>query len=113
MSPRYKRKQLAYQPIGLVELEQPKIGAESTGKELTLMGTATLAPDSVAELRRRPVSELPEYLTRPELAAYTGIAPQTLARWASEGVGPKITRWNRAVRYKRADVIAFLNGEAA
>jgi len=71
------------------------------------------APSETQALRRLPASDLPEYLTRPELAAYTGVAVQTLARWASEGVGPRITRWNRAVRYKRADVIAFLNGEAA
>jgi hypothetical protein len=71
------------------------------------------APSETEALRRLSASELPEYSTRPELSAYTGIAVQTLARWASEGVGPKITRWNRAVRYKRADVIAFLDGEAA
>lgn len=65
-------------------------------------------------LRRLSVDELPEYLTRPELAAYTGVAVQTLARWAVEGVGPRITHLGRRhVRYKRADVIAFLDGKAA
>nr|WP_254304608.1 helix-turn-helix domain-containing protein [Rathayibacter sp. VKM Ac-2835] len=59
-------------------------------------------------LRRLPVDELPEYLRRPELAAYTGVAVQTLARWATEGTGPKITHLGRHVRYKRAHVKSWL-----
>lgn len=53
-------------------------------------------------------------MTRPEVAEFTGIAVQTLARWAVEDTGPKITRLGtRAVRYRKADVLRFIESGAA
>jgi excisionase family DNA binding protein len=57
----------------------------------------------------RRLEDLPDLLTRSEAAEYLGVSPQTLARWAVEGVGPKITRIGRKhVRYAKADVLAFV-----
>lgn len=63
--------------------------------------------------RIRSIDELPDLSSRAELAAYTGIAPQTLARWASEGTGPKFIKIGAAVRYRKVDVLEFLEAQAA
>lgn len=65
----------------------------------------------IAELRR--AEELPDLLTRKELSIFTGISVQTLARWAVEKTGPKITRLGHAVRYRREDVLDFVEQGAA
>lgn len=62
--------------------------------------------------RIKTLDELPEYASRAEVAEYTGIAPQTLARWGSEGVGPKFIKLGGAVRYKKADLVAWLESAA-
>lgn len=57
----------------------------------------------------RDFSDLAELSTRPQLAEFSGVSVSTLARWASEGVGPKITRLGtRAVRYRRADIVSWI-----
>jgi len=53
--------------------------------------------------------QLPDLATRSEVAAYTRVAISTLARWAMEGRGPAFVRLGRAVRYRRADVIAWVD----
>jgi len=61
----------------------------------------------------RTVDELAELSKRKELADFTGLSVQTLARWAVEGVGPKITKLGgTAVRYRKADVLAWLERES-
>ena len=48
-------------------------------------------------------------MTREEAAAYIGVVPQTLAVWASTGrYGLKFQKVGRSVRYRRADLDAFL-----
>ena len=61
----------------------------------------------------RKIKDLPELSSRPELCEFTGISVQTYARWAVAGVGPRITKLGHAVRYRRADVIAWLEKSAA
>jgi predicted DNA-binding transcriptional regulator AlpA len=68
----------------------------------------TIQVDSPSQFRT--VDELPELLTRRELAAFTGLTLGTLARWAMENVGPHVTKLGGAVRYRKADVIAWLDG---
>lgn len=43
-------------------------------------------------------------MTRKEAAEFLGFAPQTLARFAWQGKGPKVTKVGRAVRYKQSDL---------
>jgi predicted DNA-binding transcriptional regulator AlpA len=61
----------------------------------------------------RQVQDLPELSTRRELAEFTGIAVQTLARWAVEKKGPRMTSLGGARRYRKADIIAWLDASAA
>lgn len=56
---------------------------------------------------------LPELATRAEVAEYTNLSIATLARWAGEGKGPKVTKLGSAVRYVRADVEAWIADSAA
>ncbi|GAA1769791.1 helix-turn-helix transcriptional regulator [Agromyces humatus] len=57
----------------------------------------------------RSVDSLPELSTRPELSEFTGVAVSTLARWMTEGVGPKATKLGAHVRYRKADVLRWLD----
>lgn len=56
--------------------------------------------------------ELPDLATRRQVADYTQTSYPTLARWAGEGKGPKFVRLGGAVRYRRADVLAWLDSLA-
>jgi predicted DNA-binding transcriptional regulator AlpA len=57
------------------------------------------------------IENFPDYGTRAELSAFTGLSTATLSRYATEGIGPRVTRMGRAaVRYKREDVVAWLDG---
>lgn len=61
------------------------------------------------------LEDLPDLITRRELAALAGIAEQTLARWAVAGEvnrGPRITRLGRAVRYQKQHVREWLDSRA-
>jgi excisionase family DNA binding protein len=56
---------------------------------------------------------LPELATRQQVARYTQTSVPTLARWAMDGAGPKVTKLGgRAVRYRRADVLAWISSMA-
>lgn len=62
-------------------------------------------------VERTAFGDLPEFLTRKELAALTGISVQTFARWAVERnpEGPRMTRFSSTlVRYAKADVVEWL-----
>lgn len=53
--------------------------------------------------------ELPELATRKQVAEYTQTSIPTLARWAAEDRGPKVTRLGPgAIRYRREDVLAWI-----
>jgi len=56
----------------------------------------------------RRIEDLPELVTRRELAEFTGISAQTFARWAVEDRGPAMTKLGSAARYRRADVLAWI-----
>lgn len=61
----------------------------------------------------RRIEDLPDFSTRVELGAYLGIAPQTLARYAVEKKGPRITRLGGTrVRYSRSDIQAWLEEQS-
>lgn|GEM_PF-1668430 len=53
---------------------------------------------------------LPDIATRRQVAEYTQTSIPTLARWASEGKGPKSIRLGggSVLRYRREDVMAWL-----
>ena len=59
------------------------------------------------------LADLPELSSRKQMEAFTGVSAQTFARWAVEGKGPRITRLGQAVRYRKADVLAWLEESAA
>ena len=54
------------------------------------------------------VRDLPELATRTQVAEYTRLSYATLARWAGEGKGPRVTKLGAAVRYRREDVLAWI-----
>lgn len=51
-------------------------------------------------------------LTRKEAAAALGFAPQTLARYAWLGKGPRVTKVGRSVRYTQASLEAWVASAA-
>jgi len=55
------------------------------------------------------LADLPELLTRQQLADFTGIASQTLARWVVEGRGPRLTKLGQAARYRKSDVVDWID----
>jgi len=57
----------------------------------------------------RQVEDLPEWSTRPQLSQFIDVSVQTLARWKVEGRGPRVTKIGAAVRYRKCDVLAWLD----
>ncbi|MBO9553210.1 helix-turn-helix domain-containing protein [Cellulomonas sp.] len=52
-----------------------------------------------------------EYLTTGEVARWLRVAPSTVCRWRLAGKGPRVTWLSPSLpRYKKADLIAWLNG---
>lgn len=47
-------------------------------------------------------------LSADELAELVGVPPKTLADWRTRGIGPAYVRIGRHVRYRPADVEAWL-----
>jgi predicted DNA-binding transcriptional regulator AlpA len=55
----------------------------------------------------------PSLLTAAQLATLLGVRDQTLAEWRVLGTGPRFVRLSaRAIRYRRADVDAWLDAQA-
>lgn len=52
-----------------------------------------------------------QYLTRKEAAALLGIAPKTLANWASVGYGPRVTRIGARCHYSEIDLEKFVKSQ--
>ena len=66
---------------------------------------------------RPPLAPLPEdddtLIRRADLPRYLPIAAQTLARWAVEGYGPRMTKvGRRLVAYRAGAVREFLRSQA-
>lgn len=55
----------------------------------------------------------PELLTPDTLAEFLGVPVATVYRWRTRGVGPRGLKVGRHVRYRRADVEAWLDSRAA
>lgn len=53
------------------------------------------------------------YLNDREVAQLTGLSLATLRRWRLFRKGPPFRKFGRAVRYARADVIAWMDGQKA
>jgi excisionase family DNA binding protein len=70
------------------------------------MPTAMFTSPNPTQLRH--VDDLPELMTRQELAEFTGVSVQTLARWAVEKTGPRLTKLGHSVRYRKAHVLAYI-----
>lgn len=55
--------------------------------------------------------DLPPLATRKQVAEYTQTSIPTLARWAAQNIGPKVTHLGPGVvRYRREDIEAWLGG---
>ena len=52
-------------------------------------------------------------LSREEVAAYLRCSLPTLELWAKNGEGPRVVRCGRAIRYRLADVRAFVEAGAS
>ncbi len=50
----------------------------------------------------------PPTLRTPDAAAYLNVQPATLEQWRWNGKGPRFVKLGRAVRYRQADLDAFL-----
>lgn len=53
-------------------------------------------------------TEVPEWFTTAELAAWLQVPPETVYKWRYTGSGPRGVRLGRHVRYRRTDVEAWL-----
>lgn len=53
-------------------------------------------------------SRAPDYLDTENAAAFLGVRPGTMEIWRCNGEGPAFLKVGRVVRYKRADLIAWL-----
>jgi len=52
-----------------------------------------------------------EWFTTAELATWLSLSPQTLYVWRHRGDGPTAHRVGKHLRYRRADVEAWLTGQ--
>lgn len=53
----------------------------------------------------------PALMTQDQAAAYLAVAPRTLEHWRLKGGGPKFVRMSgRAIRYRKADIDAWIEG---
>ncbi|MBL8628379.1 MAG: helix-turn-helix domain-containing protein [Rhodospirillaceae bacterium] len=92
-----------------------------------MLSIETLPPEWRDALQRIPVDLLlalagstrdqraqQEFLTRPQAAKHLGVSVSFLNKLAAKGTGPVITRLgSAAVRYKRADLDAWLDSRRA
>ena len=54
--------------------------------------------------RTEPLHQIPELLTRQQIAEFYGISPRTMQRHAEQGTGPTpITEIDRTIRYSRRE----------
>ncbi|WP_315551283.1 helix-turn-helix domain-containing protein [Microbacterium aurum] len=61
-------------------------------------------------MTRTAFEDLPDLMTRQQVAEYTQTSVPTLARWAMESKGPRSLKLGAtAVRYKKVDVQAWLD----
>jgi hypothetical protein len=81
--------------------------AEGTSTTMTpRKSTARRQPDAAALVE--PHDRRPEYLRRDAAARFLGLAPGTLANWASAGTGPAFHRVGRIPLYDLADLRRYV-----
>jgi excisionase family DNA binding protein len=68
-----------------------------------------ITPDKEFGMDISPSTILPDLATRQQVADYTQTSIPTLARWAAEGKGPRFVKLGARVRYRKADVLAWLD----
>ncbi|WP_270486903.1 helix-turn-helix domain-containing protein [Gordonia jacobaea] len=56
-----------------------------------------------------PETELAELMTSDELAEYLSVSRDTVDVWRQRGGGPQWVRAGRHIRYRRRDVVAWLD----
>jgi excisionase family DNA binding protein len=54
-------------------------------------------------------AELPAFVSRQEAAELLGVTPQALSQMSVRGEGPKYVKVGRSVRYRRADLLAWID----
>lgn len=54
------------------------------------------------------IDDLPELIPEDLLSGFLRISKPTLARWRGQGTGPRYRKLGHAVRYAKADVVAWL-----
>lgn len=63
------------------------------------------------------VSIEPEYLTRPQAAAFLNLSTTTLRRWYAADTGPRVVKLGTGrasrVRYSRSELVAFASDPVA
>jgi predicted DNA-binding transcriptional regulator AlpA len=58
----------------------------------------------------RPTQQSDEYLLREGHAAdFLNLSSRTLQAWRNRGVGPRFVKAGRAIRYKRADLLTWID----
>lgn len=54
-------------------------------------------------------ADLPEMITRRQLAEYLGMTEPALSMMVNRRQGPRFIRLGRSIRYRREDVLAWLD----
>lgn len=57
------------------------------------------------------VLEIEPLWSRPETAEFLHLPDKTLAEWASKGIGPRFAKVGKHCRYRRADVLEWLEAQ--
>lgn len=58
------------------------------------------------------VLNLPDLAKERDVEEFTGVSTATLRRWRAEGIGPKAIKLGRSIRYRKADLLAWLDSLA-
>lgn len=74
------------------------VPADSGGTELTPRETKAVA-----------IRDLPNLASPNQVSEYTGIPTNTLAFWRFEGTHLPFVKMGRLIRYRREDVLTFIN----
>jgi len=72
------------------------------------MSTPTLTADLRNAEAEQAAADRAADLRNAEAAAIIGVAPPTLSTWRSKGRGPRFVKCGKSVRYRRADLDAWL-----
>jgi hypothetical protein len=75
---------------------------------------ARAAELAIAKLSEKPAPIAAEYLTTEQAAGYCGLSAEFLevARYKGDGSGPPFIKLQRLVRYRRADLDAWMMSHA-